>query len=131
MPRDNQYETMRATELEGEIGRLHGGRTRADYTHGDFVRTVHHVPSSRMLTIALVNSGLESLPAVERDMRLDRVGKLGLDWLRARSLLVPATLVSVTLSREIDLKLVSWGWGVGGRAFWVDNNGSLTTERPA
>jgi hypothetical protein len=83
-----------------------------------------------MLTIVIVNSGLERLAVADRDALLARVAAVGRDWLRARSLLLPGTLVSVRLQREVDLKVVSWGWGVGGEAFWVDELGGLTKDRP-
>lgn len=131
MGRENQYETIRATELETAIASLHaGGHPRADYTHGTFVRTVHHVDSERMLTIALMNSGVDRLEVEERDALLERIAKLGIDWLRPRSLLVAGTLVSIALSREVDLKLVSWSWGTGGRAFWINESGELSTVPP-
>ena len=131
MRREHQYETIRATELESAIASLFpAGCTRAEYTHGTFVRTVHLVGSERMLTIALTNSGVDRLEIEERDALLERIAKLGIDWLRARSLAVRGTLVSVSLNREVDLKLVSWGWGGGGRAFWIDERGELTTVPP-
>ena len=132
MRRHEQDDTIRATELEAAVAALgRGGRTRADYSHGAFVRTTYYVASSRLLAIGLTNSGVDRLPTDERDALLERIGELGLDWLRAKSLVVPGTLVSISLTREVDLKLLSWGWGVGGQAFWVDDRGELTTMRPA
>ena len=71
---------------------------------------------------------MERLAAADRDALLTRVAALGLDWLRTRSLVVPGTLVSVRLIREVDLRIVSWAWGVGGEAFWVDERKGLTKE---
>jgi len=82
----------------------------------------------RATRIALVNSGVERLAAADRDALLTRVATLGLDWLRTRSLVVPGTLVSVRFIREADLRIVSWAWGVGGEAFWVDERKGLTKE---
>ena len=132
MRRNDKYDTIRATELEAAVAALgRGGRTRADYTHGASVRTTYYVASGRILAIGLINSGVDRLPTDERDALLERIGNLGLDWLRAKSLAVPGTLVSISLTREVDLKLVSWGWGAGGQTFWVDDRGELTTMRPA
>src|SRR5690242_5637118 len=123
--------TIRAADLETEIARLHtGSRTRADYSAGEWVRREHLVRSGRMLTIALINSRLEQLPVAERATLLERVARVAVEWLRGRSLLLPGTLVAVHLSREVDLKLVSWGWGVGGEAYYIDDSGRLTTQRP-
>jgi len=131
MRRDQSYDSIHATDLEAQVASLHAGnRTRADYVHGDFVRTVHLVASARKLTVALVNSRVERLPVAERDALFTRIAKLGLDWLSTRSLLVPGTLLSVSLHREVDLELVSWSWGVGGAVFWVDELGGLTREAP-
>ncbi len=123
-------DTIRASDLEAEIGVLTAGtgRTRADYLAGDWVVRQHG--TRWLLSIGLVNSGVQRWRTEDRDAVLHHVAETGARWLQERSLLLPGTLISIQLLREVDLRVFSWSWGVGGETFWVDTAGQLSADPP-
>lgn len=100
-------------------------RVTASYLDADWVEK--QFGTTPVLTIGVTNTGVEP---TRRDDLLREIGNLGWAWLRDRSLLRPGTMIAVTLHREIDLTLISFSWGKGGRVFWIDDAGALTTEEP-
>ena len=118
-----------ATDLAAEVAALAGsGRVRAHYSAGDRMLKLHD--TRRILSIGVTNSDAARRPPDERDAFIAQVAQAGAAWLRRRALLAPATLISIGLIREIDLRLISWTWSVGGRAFWTDAEGTLTGTAP-
>ena len=114
--------------MRWSVWRAATGRTRADYLAGDSVVRQHG--TRWLLSIGLVNSGIQRWRADDRDAVLRHVAETGARWLEERTLLVPGTLISVQLLREVDLRVFSWGWGVGGQTFWVNTAGQLTADPP-
>jgi hypothetical protein len=115
-----------AREVQSMISR---GYTRASYVVADYAREQNG--ARQVLFVGLVNGGVEDRHPSEREDVLTRIGRAAVVWLRTRSLLAPGTLISISLSREVDLWFVSWSRGRGGRAYWVDAAGELTERRPA
>ena len=121
---------IQASDLAETIGTfVERGRVNASYMAGEGVFRVHGV--QRLLSIGLTNTDVSDRPPAERDALLMRVALACVDWLRGRELPVPATLVSISLLREIDLRLISWSWGVGGRVYWIDSHGAPTQQAPS
>jgi hypothetical protein len=124
----NQH--IEAPDLATEIGTIVGrGKTHAHFTASEWVLESHGALC--VLAISVTNGDLHRRPPAEREALLSRIAEEGIAWLRRRGLAVEGTLVSVTLMREVDLRVVSWAWGVGGRAYWVDGTGALTSQRPS
>jgi hypothetical protein len=123
-------DTIHATDLETVISSgAEAERVRADYTNDADILDVSG--SAALLSIALVNAESSRLPATEKEAVLNRVAGMGADWLTSRSLLIPGTAIQVHLMKEIDLLLVSTAWSVGGRTWWVADDGSLTGTTPS
>ncbi len=57
---------------------------------------------------------------------LGTIARAAAEWLRRREILTPGTLVSIELAREVDLWLVSWSRGRGGRSYWIGADGRPT-----
>ncbi len=123
----NPEPEITSTDLVEQIAALVGsGQVRCEYVTGEWVRQAHGAP--RMLSIALTNSDVPHWPAPKRDVVLARVAGAGVDWLRRRQRPAGGTLVSIALVRKIDLRIISWTWGVGGRDYWIDAHGTLTDQ---
>jgi hypothetical protein len=121
---------IEAADLAAEVGALAvRGTARAHYAAGAWVMKAYSAP--RILVISVTNADLDRRPPAERDALLARIAEAGAAWLRRRGLLVAGTLVSVSLVREVDLHVVSWARSVRGAAYWVDDAGALTSQRPS
>ena len=118
-----------ASDLARQVERIVGdGRVRAHYTGDQRLENVHD--ASRILSIAVLNSNLPRRPPLEVDAVYARVAEAGAAWLRQGGLLTAGTLVSIRCVREIDLVLVSWAWGAGGRAYCIGVDGRPTLQAP-
>ena len=127
IPADQEIE---ATDLAAEVGALAGrGKARANFAAGAWALEAHGAP--RILAIGVTNADVHRRPPAERDALLARIAEAGAAGLRRRGLPAAGTLVSVSLMREVDLRVVSWAWGVGGAAYWIDDAGALTSQRPS
>lgn len=118
-----------APDLAEEVTRIVGsGQARASYGSGDSLRESHG--AARLVTIGVVNSDLAERAPAEVDEVFARLADAATAWLRRRELLVRGTLISIGLVREVDLVVVSWGRGTGGRRFWIGDDGGPTLAAP-
>ena len=118
-----------APDLAGEIARIVGrGTVRASYGADKRLRELQG--AARLISIGVINSDLGDRERPEIERVLDAIADAAVEWLRRREILTPGTLISIQLAREVDLRLVSWGWGTGGRRYWVGADGRPTTTAP-
>jgi hypothetical protein len=123
-----EYDTD-AADLADEVARIVGsGTVRASYGSGERLRESHGV--ARLVSIAVTNPDLAHRTSDDVDGVLARIAHAAAAWLRGRTLLVPGTLISIHLVREVDLVLVSWARGFGGRNFWIGDDGGPTLAAP-
>jgi hypothetical protein len=128
VPRGTEYEGD-APDLAQQISRIVGsGRVRASY--GADARLGERHGAEQLVSVGIMNSDLGDRDSVAVERVLGLIAAATAEWLRQRGILTPGTLISIGLAREVDLRLVSWSWGTGGRRYWIGTDGRPTLRSP-